>query len=83
VKSSPLLGVESHLKRYLAAVKQQPQIQPSWWPSFGGTKLPYRRPILYPSMQHQLPRHIQWLVATQSTVGMSQTDEGFSFVAAV
>lgn len=52
-------------------------MQPSWWPIFGAPSC-LTAAQFYPSM-HQLPRHSQWPVATQSTVGMSQTDEGFFF----
>lgn len=63
------------LKRYLRTVRQEPQIRPSSWPIFGAPSC-LTAAQFYPSM-HQLPRHSQWPVATQSTVGMSQTDEGF------
>lgn len=69
--------VSRHLKRYLVAVKQQPQIRPSWWPIFGAPSC-LTAAQFYPSM-HQLPGHSQPPVATQSNVGMSQTDEGFFF----
>lgn len=74
--AAALYYVSHHLKRYLVAVKQQPQIRPSWWPIFGAPSCLTAAAQFYPSM-HQLPRHSQPPVATQSTVGMSQTGEGF------